>query len=359
MRYGFAVDDNAEPDGSSNDVFPLEIVNSDDTKTVVELRVASRAKYTYRPLANALDALKQKRGRGPRLEGVEMNDRSDAVVGGLEDAEGCYGGWPAREGSEDAEDDIYGGGNDEDEDDAYAAEMYGEAAADTAGDKDIKEVRFTGSGMGRAGPGVLKGTREVDDVYGAGRGFGDDECEDVEDDEMYARMNGEGGVDEEGDDDMYAEMYGEGVVDGEEENDDDEPAANESFADEVAALSDLVALLQEKVDAIPEDLTLASGSSDSRVAHCATLLLSERLTLSFFRDVAAKCRNIAEEAVLDGNSIEARIAKALSDLGGELDEPGDEPPLGVSGRNAMLWRVGEGHVNALVRVYFRVRHGVK
>jgi hypothetical protein len=353
MRYGFAVEDNAEPDGSSNDVFPLEIVNSDDTKTVVELRVASRAKYTYRPLANALDALKQKRGRGPRPEGVEMNDRSDAVVGGLEDAEGCYGGWPAREGSEDAEDDIYGGGNDEDEDDAYAAKMYGEAAADTAGDKDIKEVRFTGSGMGRTGSGVLKGTREVDDVYGAGRGCGDDE--DLEDDDMYR----EGGVDEEGDDDMYAEMYEERGVDGEEENDDDEPAANESFADEVAALSDLVALLQEKVDAIPEDLTSASDSCDSRVAHCATLLLSERLTLSFFRDAAAKCRNIAEEAVLDGSPIDARIAKALGDLGGELDEPGDEPPLGVSGRNAMLWRVGEGHVNALVRVYFRVRHGVK
>ena len=115
------------------------------------------------------------------------------------------------------------------------------------------------------------------------------------------------------------------------------------------------------MDAIPEELTSSSSDpSDPRAAHCATFLFSERLTLSFFRDVATKCRNIAEEVLIpDGNPIKARIAKALSDLGDESDELGDEPPLGVSGRNAMLWRVGEGHVNTLVRVYFRVRHAVK
>ena len=120
MRYGFAVEDNVEPDGSSNDVFPLEIVNSDGVKTVVELRVASRAKYTYRPLANALDALKQRRDMPPRPDGVEPNDRSGAFVGDPNDAEGSHGGWSGRE--VDAEDDIYGRGNDDDEgedDEAY------------------------------------------------------------------------------------------------------------------------------------------------------------------------------------------------------------------------------------------------
>ena len=53
LRYGFVVADNVEPDGSSNDVFPLKMPGW-DRKDAVELRVAPDAKYTYPALAEAV-----------------------------------------------------------------------------------------------------------------------------------------------------------------------------------------------------------------------------------------------------------------------------------------------------------------
>ena len=127
---------------------------------------------------------------------------------------------------------------------------------------------------------------------------------------------------------------------------------------EVDALRDLVAILTERRDAIPEELTReprADQVADARAATCAVQMLSERLTLSFYLAATERALAIGER-VVDGThvSVKEAVAAELGEVGPEI---GDEPPAGVEGRQAMAWRAGDAHVETLVRAYFRIRHG--
>ena len=86
LRYGFVVADNVEPDGSSNDVFPLKMPGW-DRKDAVELRVAPDAKYTYPALAEAVtrEMMKAdedaKARRGDEAKGTTRARRARAAAG--------------------------------------------------------------------------------------------------------------------------------------------------------------------------------------------------------------------------------------------------------------------------------------
>ena len=162
-------------------------------------------------------------------------------------------------------------------------------------------------------------------------------------------------------DDPYGGVRSLTADDVDEEDDDDEGAGGEargSLDVEVAALRDLVAILRERRDAIPEELTRHDGDGDDadrRAAAAATQMLSERLTLSFYLDATERALAIAA-GVVNGSHETLREAVRAAELGGEGG--GDAPPAGTEGADAMAWRCGRLHVDTLVRAYFRIRHGV-
>ena len=131
LRYGFVVADNVEPDGSSNDVFPLNMPGW-DRKDAVELRVAPDAKYTYPALAEAVtremmkadeDAEGAARGRSERDDArgaaleppPGLDEDRDVFLGdgdGDDDAEDIWG--EGGEGGEEEEEEEEEEGADED-----------------------------------------------------------------------------------------------------------------------------------------------------------------------------------------------------------------------------------------------------
>ena len=315
VRYGFTVEDNAEPDGSSNDVVPLHIPGV--SHPVAQLRVASRPGYTYPPLAAALDAIKRKRlgiDEPDPGDAKKTRDRTDdEIVGELDELDDWYGGGA--------------GGADDEDDDAALAEMYGDGGGvdgeddDAAGGVETDPAEETEQ---ENAVDAVEGMRLMDDPYGGGRSpLMDDEDADGADDAGVTAAEGGGSLDV-----------------------------------EVDALRDLVAILTERRDAIPEELTLeprADQVADARAATCAVQMLSERMTLSFY--LAATKRALAiGERVVDGTHVSVKEAVA-AELGEVVPEIGDEPPAGVEGRQAMAWRVGDAHVETLIRAYFRIRHG--
>ena len=322
VRYGFTVPDNAEPDGSSNDVVPLHIPGVPGGP-VAQLRVASRPGYTYPPLASALDAIKRKRlGVEEPSPGEKTRVRADDdIVGELDELDDWYGG-NAGGGDEEDEDDeamyaeMYGGGDGEDEEDDATYAEGTEAKRARAGDKEDAVD-------------VVDGMRRMDDPYGGGRSPAADDV-DVDEDEDEDEDDGAGGE------------------------------ARGSLDVEVAALRDLVAVLRERRDAIPEELTRHDGDDDAdrRAAAAATQMLSERLTLSFYLDATERALAVAG-GVANGAHETLREATKAAGLGRAGDEGGgDAPPAGTEGADAMAWRCGRSHVDTLVRAYFRIRHGV-
>ena len=318
VRYGFTVPDNAEPDGSSNDVVPLHIPGVPGG-AVAQLRVASRPGYTYPPLASALDAIKRKRlGVEEPSPGEKTRVRTDDdIVGELDELDDWYGG------------NAGGGDGDDEDDEAMYAEMYGGGDGDDGDDGDDEAMYAEGTKAKRARAGekedavdVVDDMRRMDDPYGGVRSLTADDVD--------------------------------------EEDDDDEGAGGEargSLDVEVAALRDLVAILRERRDAIPEELTRHDGDDDAdrRAAAAATQMLSERLTLSFYLDATERALAIAA-GVVNGSHETLREAVRAAELGGEGG--GDAPPAGTEGADAMAWRCGRLHVDTLVRAYFRIRHGV-
>ncbi len=287
------------------------------------LRVASRPGYTYPPLASALDAIKRKRlGVEEPSPGEKTRVRADDdIVGELDELDDWYGG-NAGGGDGDDEDDeamyaeMYGGGDGEDEDDEATYAEGTEAKRARAGDEEV------------AGD-VVDGMRRMDDPYGGGRSPAAADDVDVDEDEDEDEDEGAGG-------------YDRGSLDV-----------------EVAALRDLVAILRERRDAIPEELTRHDGDDDGdrRAAAAATQMLSERLTLSFYLDATERALAVAG-GVANGAHETLREAAKAAGLGLGDEGGGDAPPAGTEGADAMAWRCGRSHVDTLVRAYFRIRHGV-
>ena len=235
VRYGFTVPDNAEPDGSSNDVVPLHIPGVPGG-AVAQLRVASRPGYTYPPLASALDAIKRKRlGVSEPSPGAPRVRTDDDIVGELDELDDWYGG-------------NAGGGDDGNDEDDEA--MYAEGT----------EAKRARAGEKEDAVDVVDGMRRMDDPYGGGRSPAADDVDEEEDDDEGAGGEARGSLDV-----------------------------------EVAALRDLVAILRERRDAIPEELTRHDGDDDAdrRAAAAATQMLSERLTLSFYLDATERALAVA------------------------------------------------------------------
>ena len=120
LRYGFVVADNVEPDGSSNDVFPLKMPGW-DRKDAVELRVAPDAKYTYPALAEAVTREMMKADEDAEGAARGRSERDDARGAALEPPPGLDEDRDVflgdGDGDDDAED-IWGeGGEEEDEED--------------------------------------------------------------------------------------------------------------------------------------------------------------------------------------------------------------------------------------------------
>ena len=161
---------------------------------------------------------------------------------------------------------------------------------------------------------------------------------------------------------MYAEGTEAKRARYEDEDEGTGGVARGSLDVEVAALRELVAILRERRDAIPEELTRhddESSDADRRAAAAATQMLSERLTLSFYLDATERALAVAS-GVVNGAHETLREATKAAGLGRAGDEgnPGDAPPAGTEGADAMAWRCGRPHVDTLVRAYFRIRHGV-
>ena len=106
-KYGFCVEDNSEPDGSSNDVVyfrdPWDLSNRQED--AIPLRIATKPAYTYAPFAKVLDLFRARARKGKE---TETETEKTAVDETKEDFLG-----------NDFDDD------DDDDDDACAALMYG------------------------------------------------------------------------------------------------------------------------------------------------------------------------------------------------------------------------------------------
>ena len=117
LRYGFVVADNVEPDGSSNDVFPLKMPGW-DRKDAVELRVAPDAKYTYPALAEAVTREMMKADEDAEGAARGRSERDDARGAALEPPPGLDEDRDVflgdGDGDDDAED-IWGEGGEEEE----------------------------------------------------------------------------------------------------------------------------------------------------------------------------------------------------------------------------------------------------
>jgi hypothetical protein len=125
LRYGFVVADNVEPDGSSNDVFPLKMPGWDQ-KDAVELRVAPDAKYTYPALAEAVTREMMKAAEDDEGAARGRSERDDARGSALEPPPGLDEDRDVflgdGDGDDDAED-IWGeGGDDDDEEEEEGAD---------------------------------------------------------------------------------------------------------------------------------------------------------------------------------------------------------------------------------------------
>ena len=313
VECGFTVPDNAEPDGSSNDVVPLHIPG------VPGGAVAHASRREQAGVRLPAPRVGSRRDQA-RL-GVEEPSRAktqvrtdDDIVGELDELDDWYGG------------NAGGGDGDDEDDEAMYAEMYGGDGDGDDGDDEAMYAEGTKAKRARAG--------EKEDAV------------DVVDD--MRRM-----------DDPYGGVRSPAADDVDEEEDDDEGAGGAArvLDVEVAALRDLVAILRERRDAIPEELTRHDGDDDAdrRAAAAATQMLSERLTLSFYLDATERALAIAA-GVVNGSHETLREAVRAAELGGEGG--GDAPPAGTEGADAMAWRCGRSHVDTLVRAYFRIRHGV-
>ena len=224
---------------------------------------------------------------------------------------------------------------------------------------------------------------ELDDWYGGNAGGGDGDDED--DEAMYAEMYGGGDGEDEEDDATYAEgteakraragekedavdvvdgmrrmddPYGGGRspaaddvdVDEDEDEDEDDGAGGEargSLDVEVAALRDLVAILRERRDAIPEELTRHDGDDDAdrRAAAAATQMLSERLTLSFYLDATERALAVAG-GVANGAHETLREATKAAGLGRGGRRRRGRAPGGDGGRGrdgVEVWEVARRH----------------
>ena len=122
LRYGFVVADNVEPDGSSNDVFPLKMPGW-DRKDAVELRVAPDAKYTYPALAEAVTREMMKADEDAEGAARGRSERDDDARGaalepppGLDEDRDVFLG--DGDGDDDAEDIGVEGGEEEEEEGA-------------------------------------------------------------------------------------------------------------------------------------------------------------------------------------------------------------------------------------------------
>ena len=122
LRYGFVVADNVEPDGSSNDVFPLKMPGW-DRKDAVELRVAPDAKYTYPALAEAVTREMMKADEDAEGAARGRSERDDDARGaalepppGLDEDRDVFLG--DGDGDDDAEDIWVEGGEEEEEEGA-------------------------------------------------------------------------------------------------------------------------------------------------------------------------------------------------------------------------------------------------
>ena len=137
LRYGFVVADNVEPDGSSNDVFPLKMPGW-DRKDAVELRVAPDAKYTYPALAEAVTREMMKADEDAEGAARGRSERDDDARGaalepppGLDEDRDVFLG--DGDGDDDAED-IWGEGGEEEEEEEEEEEGADEDALESERD---------------------------------------------------------------------------------------------------------------------------------------------------------------------------------------------------------------------------------
>ena len=136
LRYGFVVADNVEPDGSSNDVFPLKMPGW-DRKDAVELRVAPDAKYTYPALAEAVTREMMKADEDAEGAARGRSERDDARGAALEPPPGLDEDRDVflgdGDGDDDAED-IWGEGGEEEEEEEEEEEGADEDALESERD---------------------------------------------------------------------------------------------------------------------------------------------------------------------------------------------------------------------------------
>ena len=136
LRYGFVVADNVEPDGSSNDVFPLNMPGW-DRKDAVELRVAPDAKYTYPALAEAVTREMMKAAEDAEGAARGRSERDDARGAALEPPPGLDEDRDVflgdGDGDDDAED-IWGEGGEEEEEEEEEEEGADEDALESERD---------------------------------------------------------------------------------------------------------------------------------------------------------------------------------------------------------------------------------